>query len=136
MEKIACISSFSWAKLVEFAIFLVLLVTCSFLVRGTITQYLEGTKYFSHIKKNLTREDLPTVTICLSSTQKLIFGRDFELQTLDKYYHQRTENTTIISLPEGTTYYYFDSKWKTLRLRLIQFCWPILVKLTLAPGFT
>ena len=119
MGKIACISSFSWAKLVEFAIFLVLLVTCSLLVRGTITQYLEGTKYFSHIKKNLTHEDLPTVTICLSSTQKLIFGRDFELQTLDKYYHQRTENTTVISLPEGTTYYYFDGNWKTL-LRLMK----------------
>ena len=56
--------------------------------------------------------------------------------TLDNYHHHRTESTTIISLPEGTTYYYFDSKWKTLRLRLIQFCWPILVKLTLAPGFT
>ena len=54
--------------------------------------------------------------------------------TLDNYHHHRTEST-IISLPEGTTYYYFDSKWKTLRLRLIQFCWPILVKLTLAPGF-
>ena len=83
------------------------LLASSFFVKSIMKEYLEGTKYFSTIQKPLSKDDLPTITICILSSRKLVYNADFELYTVDNYHYCRSKNGTTKMLDEGKNEYIF-----------------------------
>ena len=83
------------------------LLASSFFVKSIMKEYLEGTKYFSTIQKPLSKDDLPTITICILSSRKLVYNADFELYTVDNYHYRRSKNGTTKMLDVGKNEYIF-----------------------------
>ena len=59
-----------------------LLILAYFSVKGVIQEYMAEETSFSISKQPLTDEDQPTLTICLAAETKLVYGEDFEMETV------------------------------------------------------
>ena len=62
--------------IIECAVFLVLLVISIFLAKGVVEEYSAGHTQFSLTKKPWTVDNLPTVTVCIRGTRKLLYGEE------------------------------------------------------------
>ena len=105
MMKIQSIS-LKMLKAVELLVYVILIALAAFFVSGMIKEYLEENTSFSITQKSMTKEDLPTVTICFksqSSAVKMRYGRDLIIQTIDSKHEPwlLEANTTIRTLVEG-----------------------------------
>ena len=100
-------------KLVQYIFFIMSLGAGGYVVKSIVDQYLEGSTYFSDSKQNLTREDLPTATICIWASRNLSYGSDFTIQTIQNYHRSRSENTTLLDLREGKNEYVFRQEGMT-----------------------
>ena len=99
-------------KVFQCVIYAVLLLTTSYFITEMFEEYLEENTNFSVTKQSLTKDDLPTLTICLKSkrvngTSELKYGRDFKIQTLISTLApwDPKANATLISLQEGDNEY-------------------------------
>ena len=100
-------------RLVQYIFFIVSLGAGGYVVKSVVDQYLEGSTYFSDSKQNLTREDLPTATICIWASRNLSYGSDFTIQTIQNYHRSGSDNTTILDLREGKNEYVFRQEGMT-----------------------
>ena len=99
----------------EYMLTITYVIASFFFVKSIIEEYLEGSTYFSKSKQNITKDDLPTATVCILSTKRLKYEQDFWVQTItpwnDNFF--RYPNTTLISLQEGLNEYHFQGQHKT-----------------------
>ena len=103
-------------KLVEFLFFIGLIITTFFFCEQIIAEYLEGSTYFSATKKSLTKNDLPTVTVCILANTKLEYGRNFNIQTIEYYTWVNNKvdpRTRVITLREGKNRHDFQGPGNT-----------------------
>ena len=100
------------SKLIQYGFFILSLSVASFVVKINVHQYLEGSTYMSDSKKPMTKNDLPTVTICLWASRKLEYGTDFKIQAIQNY-KNRSENTTLLDLKVGRNDFVFRQKGTT-----------------------
>ena len=117
MERMARCETFKAIKLLSYAIFAMLLIAAFFFAGLIILQFLEGSTYFSIAQKPISKDDLPTVTICSLSSREIVYGRDFDIQTLFNYTNCENTNcnkTTLFSLKEGRNEYDFQLGRKDL----------------------
>ena len=104
-------------QLFKIAIFALLFIVAFFFAELIIQQYLEGSTYFSTTQTQVSKDDLPTVTICFLGNKDFVYGSDFEIKTLANYTNCEStncENTTLISLIEGKNEYAFQPGRKDL----------------------
>ena len=98
----------------EYIVFLVLLfLALWFFVVGIILDYLKGAKYFTISQEPVTHDDLPTLTICLRATEKLMYGKDFKIKTLawnGTKAGTMKEYRYLIDLFKGQNTYEFDGQ--------------------------
>ena len=113
----------------ELIIYLSLIALAAFFLSGMIEEYLEDNTNFSIIQESMSKEDLPTITVCLkseSSATKLKYGRDLTVQAIASNLPPwlPEANATIFNLNEGINEYYFvGQKRQTIlnHLRVHQF---------------
>ena len=112
------------AKVFQCVIYAVLLLTTSYFITEMFEEYLEENTNFSVTKQSLTKDDLPTLTICLKSkrvngTSELKYGRDFKIQTLISTLApwDPKANATLITLQEGDNEYVFMGQKRLTHLQ-------------------
>ena len=79
------------AEVLEYISFVTLLVTTFYFVYGIIQEYLEGVTGFHNSKQTITRDDLPTITICFLASSKFVLGKDYTLEVTSNW----PENSTL-----------------------------------------
>ena len=62
--------------ILECAVFLVLLIISIFFAKGVVEEYTAGRTQFSLTKKPWAVDNLPTVTVCIQGTRKLLYGEE------------------------------------------------------------
>ena len=70
-------------KFLEWMIFTGLLVLTMILVNQAYNEYLEGKTFLSKSFESFTESDQPTVTFCIASKGKLVYGIDFVLEIVN-----------------------------------------------------
>ena len=93
-------------------IYVIFIALAAFFLSGMIEEYLEGNTSFSITQQPMSKEDLPTVTVCLnseSSAVKMRYGRDLTIQTIDSELEPwlPEANTTVKTLVVGNNEYGF-----------------------------
>ena len=103
-----------FTKLIENVVFMALLVIALYFVHSMILEYLAGKTNFSVSKQAITKEDLPTATVCFSAKTELKHGRDFKIETVTQTGDSTTSgderNASVITLQEGRNEYEYMSK--------------------------
>ena len=66
-------------KLVELIILAAFLATSIICAFAVFEEYKEGKTYFNIVEKPVTPDDLPTTTICVTSSRKLLYDQDFKI---------------------------------------------------------
>ena len=99
-------------KPIKVIIYVIFISLAAFFLSGMIKEYLEDNTSFSITQQSMSKEDLPTVTMCLkseSSAIKMRYGRDLTIQTIDSKIEPwlPEANTTIRTLVEGNNDYGF-----------------------------
>ena len=82
MDRVSKCVTAKAIQLFKIAIFALLFIVAFFFAELIIEQYLEGSTYFSTTQTQVSKEDLPTVTICFLGNKDFVYGSDFEIQTL------------------------------------------------------
>ena len=119
MDRVSkCVTSKA-IQLFKIAIFALLFIAAFLCAELIIQQFLEGSTYVSTTQTQVSKDDLPTVTICFLGDKDFVYGSDFEIQTLANYTNCESsngncENTTLISLIEGKNEYAFQPGRKDL----------------------
>ena len=110
-------------KFLEWTLFTGLLVLTIIVVNQAYNEYLEGKTFLSTSYENFTESDQPTVTFCMASRGKLVYGVDFVLEILHNdqssmvlnrgtsevsvwEYMSNTSTTRIMTLEERIRYQY------------------------------
>ena len=99
-------------KPIKVIIYVIFISLAAFFLSGMIKEYLEDNTSFSITQQSMSKEDLPTVTMCLkseSSAIKMRYGRDLTIQTIDSKIEPwlPEANATIRTLIEGNNDYGF-----------------------------
>ena len=82
-------------RFLEWMLFAGLLVFTINVVNSAYNEYLEGKTFLSKSYENFTESDQPTVTFCMASRGKLVYGDDFVLKVV------QTDQTSKV-LSRGT----------------------------------
>ena len=90
------------SKTFKYIVYVALLSTTMVFVTNMIQEYQQGDTLFKSSKENITKKDVPVLTICFKSKNKLHYGMDFTLQALSM---ASSKNSTFKTLPEGITAY-------------------------------
>ena len=72
-------------SILEGVIFLVLLVISVFFAKEMIEEYLAGHTLFSTTKKPLSEDYLPTVSVCIKGTRKLLYGEEIWISGFNRH---------------------------------------------------
>ena len=67
------------SKTFKYIVYVALLSTTMVFVTNMIQEYQEGDTIFKSSKENITKKDVPVLTICFKSKNKLHYGMDFTL---------------------------------------------------------
>ena len=106
-------------RVLEYIFFILLLIfAISYLIRGTFHEYLQGPTYFSISQEPITKEDIPTLTICFLANRTLTYDIDFTIQAMT-WNGLKSENSTLIDLTEGTREYEFRGQ-RLIRLKQLE----------------
>ena len=89
------IKATAFFHLIEWIMFLILLVTAGFLAQQVLHEYQEGKTNFGISTKPLTVHDVPTLTICFIGARTIAYEEDILITAFEHY----TENTR--QLKEG-----------------------------------
>ena len=104
-----CCSCPSGRKSLEWSIYVTLVLTSAYFIGGLVKEYLAEKTNFSITKESITKEDLPTITICIyiraemedmEESRAIKYGQDYTIQTMDSSY-ELNPNATMITLSEG-----------------------------------
>ena len=110
-------------KFLEWILFTGLLVFTIIAVSQAYNEYLEGKTFLSTSFKSFTESDQPTVTFCMTSRGKLVYGVDFVLEIVHnnntstvlnrganeldvREYSSNTSTTRIMTLEDRIRYQY------------------------------
>ena len=106
ISKISATVAFS---ILECAVLLVLLIISIFFAKGVVEEYSAGHTQFSLTKKPWTVDKLPTATVCISGTRKLLHGEEILISGFNR------KTNLLYALEEGknlipgmATIAYFD----------------------------
>ena len=67
----------------EYAAYITFLIVSCVFVKSIIQEYLQGSTYFSQYKESVSKDDLPTATVCILANKKLIYEQDFWVRTME-----------------------------------------------------
>ena len=110
-------------KILEWVLFTGLSALTIIVVNQAYNDYLEGKTFLSTSFENVTESDQPTVTFCMASREKLVYGVDFVLEVVQNNktsmvldrgnsevdiweYESNTPTTRIMTLEERIRYHY------------------------------
>ena len=103
-----CCSCPSVRQVLEWSMYVALALTSIYFIGKVVNEYLAEKTNFSITEESITKEDLPTITICISiKTEKeeenrtLKYGQDYTIQTMDAWLPWNNPNATMMTLSEG-----------------------------------
>ena len=121
-----CCSHPSGREVLEYLVYVALVLTSTFFIAEMVKEYLAENTNFSITEEPITKEDLPTITICiLIRTEKkekeeeprtIKYGQDFTVQTMDSNSDWFNPNATMISLSEGNNGHNFFEQKRQIKL--------------------
>ena len=99
----------------EYVAYITFLIVSFVFVKSIIQEYLQGSTYFSQYKESVSKDDLPTATVCILANKKLIYEQDFWVRTVTPWNDSNWSdpNTTLITLKKGLNEYEFQGKRQT-----------------------
>ena len=114
-------------KLLECFIYAALVLTSAYFIGEMAKEYLVENTNFSIIEESITKEDLPTVTICISTgiekkdnkeePRTIRYGQDFTIQTMNTWFKPwLNPNATMKTLSEGDNFHDFMKQRRHIKL--------------------
>ena len=122
-----CCSCPSGRQFLEWSMYVALVLTSTYFISEVVKEYLAENTNFSIKEESITKEDLPTITICISiETEKKVreeepitikYGEVYTIQTMDSWVEPwLNPNATMITLSEGYNGYDFMRQRRHIKL--------------------
>ena len=107
----------------EWSIQMILIMASVYFINEMVDEYLKENTSFSVTKQTITKEDLPTVTICLMTETEMTYGEDFIIQVMNSSippWDQDSANVAMITLQDGINEYDFIAGKREITLKLLE----------------
>ena len=87
-----------------------LILASIYFVKEMVDEFLKENTRFSVTEQTITKDDFPTLTVCLIANAEMLYGKDYKIQIMNSPiapWDQDSANTSLITLRNGTNGYDF-----------------------------